>query len=224
MNQGRPGSSMSQHHRVCPKTNNSMFLSCWQPEEAALTLTWHAVKHSSTPIFTGSLTLPSLLSDALLHNVKLIQKQPLKKHPVSTFSCFQNPPSVEVWRNEHCWWQIMREGSDREWVGAGVGREGKGNEGRLKAVWDIPLSYGNPPRDSQTALCISLYCSVPQPHCTVRTFSSLWKHLLYFPMGWFLEKMHNITSEYTHSLYSTLCHCSICCSFFSKLCTQSAQQ
>lgn len=60
----------------------------------------------------------------------------------------------------------------------------------------------------------------------VRTFSSLWKHLLYFLMGQSLENMHNITGEYTH----TLCiqHCftvaNMYCSILKKCKNSSHSQ
>lgn len=100
----------------------------------------------------------------------------------------------------------MKEGSDGEEVETGEGREMKGRGGDAGGSVGYPFeSWKLTQRadmftDKQAALCVSLYCPVIQPHYTVRTFNSFWKHLLYFLM----ENMHNITTEYTHSLYSQL--------------------
>lgn len=99
----------------------------------------------------------------------------------------------------------MKEGSDGE--GEETGREGEmkgrggdtgGSVGYPFESWKL-IQRADMFTDSQTALCVSLYCPAIQPHYTGRTFNSFWKHLLYFLM----ENMHNITDEYTQSLYST---------------------
>lgn len=104
----------------------------------------------------------------------------------------------------------MEEGSDGEEVETGEGREIKGRGGEAGGSVGYPfeswklIQRADMLLDSQTALCVSLHCSVIRPRYKLRTFSSLWKHLLHFLIGQSLENMHNITTEYTHPLYSTL--------------------
>lgn len=94
-----------------------------------------------------------------------------------------------------------RQGKGREMKGRG-GETG-GSVGYPFESWKL-IQRADMLTDGQTALCVSLYCPAIQPHYTVRTFNSLWKHLLYFLIGQSLENRHNITTEYTHSLYSPL--------------------
>lgn len=104
----------------------------------------------------------------------------------------------------------MKEGSDMGGGGDGGGDKGErrggeagGSVGYPFESWKL-IQTADMLMNGQTALCVSLYCPVIQPHYTLRTSSSLWKHLLCFLIA--LENMHNITNEYTHSLCSPLCH------------------
>lgn len=133
--------------------------------------------HSSIHTSTVSLTLPSLSSSVWCSPSQLsqlIQKYALKSTQRPYFNTSEIHPA-----QSNVWTLLVVNYERREWRGGGGGRgrEGKwrGEEGRLEAAWDIPLSHGNWSKEqtcSQTAKQPSVSLCIVLPFSLI----TLWGH------------------------------------------------